>query len=108
MWNGQVSARSNGDLHLLIQGVQEFDEPRQRKLVDLAMYQRRDLWLIDAQNRGGLRLRQPPSLDDLTNAVREVRLVQGFLSVGQSQVLEDVAAAFLNHCGYFLCLFLLA
>ncbi len=64
----------------------------------------RNLGLIDFQYMGGASLSEPPRANSLSDANRKVGLGETLLRVGQTDVSEDIAAAFLDLNSFAHCL----
>src|SRR5689334_16857860 len=91
-----IPSRSDDDININPQGIQEPKEPVEREPIELAPHQSRYLGLVDAENRRGLGLSEFAFGDDVADALHEFGLGQQLLGVFQSQVGKDIAATGLN------------
>ena len=86
--------RRDGDFNVLSESRQELDQPANGEVSGPVANERRHMGLLDAENSGGLRLREATAFDDAGDLQRQPRFHQFLIRVGQAEIGEYVATAF--------------
>ena len=79
------------DLDIPSEGVQEPKEPLGREAFQTSPHQRGYLWLVYAKQGSGFALGESSPYDYVTDLRCNLRLGQGFFSIRQAEVGENVA-----------------
>ena len=101
-WRASGDAKAGGltrsrlvadrDFDIVTELQQEMHQALDGEGGQLALFQRRDLWLVDSEEGCGLALREPASLDFRDDLCGQLGFRQQMVRFGQPEVDEDVSA----------------
>lgn len=86
--------RTNGDLDILPQIRQKLQQPPHRKTTGTITHEQRNMRLFDTKRHGSLALCHASLLDDPINLKCQSRFDQMLFRIGQTEIGEDIVAAF--------------
>src|SRR5207253_6305540 len=89
----RTRTRLDDDFHVAAQKDQKAQHSLEGEAGKAASLERRNLGLVHTQDSRGLRLSEPPFLNDGRNLPRELRLCERLFSSRKAEVGKDVAAA---------------
>jgi hypothetical protein len=94
---------ADGDFDVLAEGGEEFHEAADAEVAGAVAHKQGDLGLLNAENFGEFDLGQAAVLEDGIDLQGELGFEQLLLGIGETEVGEDVAAAFCYARGALFC-----
>jgi hypothetical protein len=91
--HGAWTVRLDRDLHVVVERNQEAKKALDGELAEFAAEHFGDVRLLDAEERGGLRLFEAAVLEDGVDFVDQLGFDEVLLGFWKTEVFEDVAAA---------------